>query len=326
MPEDHENLQRAILRIPPGRWGVAVSGGSDSMALLHLVHAQRGGDIHAIHLDHQTRGGQSTRDAEFVRDICALLHIPLTLSQRSALEPLAGDLPSNTQARFRELRLMLYRQAVAEHGLLGVLQAHHADDQAETILMRLLRGTGIEGLGGIPADSSIGALRILRPLLKMRKADLLSYLRQNQLQWREDSSNLSPKYHRNQVRQFLAGHAALVPALRAVQECFSALLTELAALSPPLGDRVPLATLAKLHPLVQLHVLRRWAIDHGADASDLTLELIQRARLLFEDMASGPSVSLPGKIEIRRQGGALFTRRSAPVARRCDAEGRADPS
>ena len=296
------------------------------MALLHLVQAQRGGDIHAIHLDHQTRSGQSTRDAEFVRDICAHLHIPLTLSQRSALELLAGDLPANTQARFRELRLTLYRQAVAEHGLQGVLQAHHADDQAETILMRLIRGTGIEGLGGIPADSSIGTLRILRPLLKMRKADLLAYLRQNQLDWREDASNLSPKYHRNQVRQLLGRHPALVPALLEVQECFRALLAELDALSPSLGDRVPLAALAKLHPLVQLHVLRRWAIDQGACASDLTLEIMQRARLLFEDMASGPSVSLPGGIEMRRQGGALFTRRSAPVARRCDAGGRADPS
>ena len=295
------------------------------MALLHLAHAHAGLELHAIHLDHQTRQGQSTFDAEFVRSICEQMNIPLTLRRRSDLEPLAENLPANTQARFRELRLMLYRQAVSEHHLQGVLQAHHADDQAETILMRLIRGTGIEGLGGIPADSRIGALRILRPLLQARKSDLFRYLAQHQLAWREDASNSSTKYHRNQVRQLLSRHADLAPALLNVQERFSALLMELDTLSPVLGDRVPFAALAKLHPLVQLHVLRRWAIAQGANASDLTLELIKNVRLMFEDMANGPSVSLPGGIEIRRQSGALFTRRSAPVGHRLGARRPADP-
>ena len=296
------------------------------MALLHLAHARGELELHAIHLDHETRQGQSTSDAEFVRQACGEMQIPLALSRRSELEPLTRDLPANTQARFRELRLMLYRQAVTEHGLQGVLQAHHADDQAETILMRLIRGTGIEGLGGIPAESQMGELRILRPLLGARKVELQSYLRQRRLKWREDSSNLSPKYHRNQVRQLLSRHADLVPALLHVQKHFAALLEELDSLSPALGDRLPFAVLAKLHPLVQLHVLRRWAISRGASSTDLTLALVKSVRLMFEDMASGPSVSLPGAIEVRRRSGALFTKESAPVVHRDGAPGRADPS
>lgn len=296
------------------------------MALLHLAHAQGELELQAIHLDHETRQGQSSSDAEFVRQICGEMQIPLALSRRSDLEPLAKDLPTNTQARFREFRLMLYRQAVTEHSLQGVLQAHHADDQAETILMRLIRGTGIEGLGGIPAASHMGELRILRPLLGVRKIELQSYLRQQQLAWREDSSNLSPKYHRNQVRQVLSRHPDLVPALLNVQEKFAALLEELDALSPALGDRLPVAALEKLHPLVQLHVLRRWAISQGASSPDLTLALVKSVRLMFEDMASGPSVSLPGGIEVRRKSGALFTKESAPVVHRDVAEGKADPS
>ncbi len=326
MTSGQEILQRAIAQIPSGRWGVAVSGGSDSVALLHLARMRDDLHLHAIHLDHETRAGESTLDANFVRELCHALVVPLSLARRSEIEPHLADLPANLQARYRMVRLEHYRRTISAHRLDGVLQAHHADDQAETILMRLVRGTGIEGLCGIAGDTSVEGMRIFRPLLHVRKAQLQSYLRERDLSWREDSSNASPKYRRNHVRQLLQRHPQLVEALLKVQVRFAQLAAELDAIAPTLADEPSLRELAKLHPLVQMHALRKWAIAHGALADDLTIELLTRVQEMVEDMASAPSVCLPGGVEVRRRSGALVTRRSARSAPPASEPGLEDPS
>src|SRR5207248_5041900 len=132
------------------------------------------------HLDHQTRGDASAADAEFV----ARLAIggkgsePIrTIARRDEVERGMTALPSNSSARYRAARFELFRQVVESLGLLGVILAHHADDQAETILLRLLRGAQAPAaLAGMSPRTTVHGVRVLRPLLGVRAADLRQYL------------------------------------------------------------------------------------------------------------------------------------------------------
>src|SRR5687768_10675370 len=108
------------LPIPPGPWLIAVSGGADSVALLHLLVKNPALSLHIAHFDHETRQGESARDADFVRDLAARVNLPFTVQTRSALEPRLGALPANLSARFRHLRLAFFREVVTAHNLNGV--------------------------------------------------------------------------------------------------------------------------------------------------------------------------------------------------------------
>src|SRR6266536_852570 len=142
-------LETTVAAVPGGAWAVGVSGGADSVALLALLRRRTDLRCHAVHLDHETRAGESAADARFVAELCANWGVNLTLARRGELERGAGEWPANRSARFRALRLELFRQACAAQQLRGVILAHHADDQAETILQRLLRGSGPAGLVGM---------------------------------------------------------------------------------------------------------------------------------------------------------------------------------
>src|SRR5438034_1508222 len=133
--------------VPAGAWAVAVSGGGDSVALLELLRHRGDLLLHVVHLDHETRGGESATDALFVGELAARWGLAFTIRRRSEIEPaIAARLPANRSARFRAARLELFRRVIAEHRLAGVILAHHADDQAETVVQRLLRGSGPAGL------------------------------------------------------------------------------------------------------------------------------------------------------------------------------------
>ena len=199
------------LLVPPGAWGVAVSGGADSVALLLLLKKLPHLALHVIHLDHETRGEASQLDAEFVRDLAVKLGLPATISLRSEVEKGVPRLPANPSSRYRAARLALFRQVVAAHHLMGVIVAQHQDDQIETIFLRLLRGSGPMGLAGMEAISELGGLQILRPLLDFRSSALRNYLTYIGQPWREDASNASDAYLRNRVRRFSRGDHTLLP-------------------------------------------------------------------------------------------------------------------
>ena len=307
-----EQLEHAIASVPPGRWGVAVSGGADSVALLHLLHRRCDLQLTVIHLDHETRQGQSTDDAAFVAAMADGMSLPLVSATRRDIEPRLSDPPTNAQALYRALRHELYRQAVEMHGLSGVLLAHHADDQAETVLMRLLRGTGIEGLCGIPRETVLGEIRIIRPLLHIRRQLLRDFLQHQGIAWREDASNASPHYQRNRVRMLLGDRPDLVEPLLAVAEAFGQLSAWLDQQTPDAGRSPLVRTLRQLPPLVQLHALRNWLLGQGIPADAISLPLLERVHLMVEDSATPPGISAPGGIEIRRRSGRLMADKSRP--------------
>jgi len=192
---------------PDGRIGIAVSGCPDSLALLLLANEVRPGRIAAATVDHRLRPG-SRAEAEQVAAICATLAVPLNILTARWTEPPAANL----QARARDERYALLADWAEGEGLAAVATAHHADDQAETLLMRLARGSGIAGLGGArPVRPLTESVALVRPLLGWRKAELAAIVTAAGLVPVDDPSNRDPRHDRARVRQWLADNLALDP-------------------------------------------------------------------------------------------------------------------
>jgi len=302
---------RAALRhakLPPGRWCVAVSGGADSVALLRLLHARGDLHLHVAHLDHQLRGDDSTGDARFVADLCAAMGIRATIALRSDIESALPDPPANPSARYRAARLELFRRVVREQQLDGVALAHHADDQAETILQRLIRGSSIEGLCGMRPCTNIGDLHVYRPLLSVRRQVLRDYLAGLQQPWREDASNASRHYLRNRLRQLLAGRPELVDGLLRLAGAAQSLRQWVSDVTPAPATtgNIPIAKLAALPGPVARDLARRWLVEVGATEALLDGRAIGRLVEMATDAASAGRQDFPGGIRIARRSGRLW--------------------
>lgn len=215
-------LQNAISADAPngGRWLVAVSGGADSVALLRLCHhlqhlpattspAAAGPGFHVAHFDHRLRP-DSAADAAWVAHLCQQLGLPLTLGAADP-PPAAGDGDTVPEERARQLRYDFLIRAARDADCSAVLTAHTADDQAETVLHHILRGTGLAGLRGIPAARELApGLRLIRPLLGESRAGLRAYLAEIGQGFRDDPTNASTDYTRNRLRH------EVLPALAAL--------------------------------------------------------------------------------------------------------------
>lgn len=188
---------------------VSVSGGPDSAALLHLLHrlsGEVGLTLHVFHMDHGLRGPDSTADAAYVRSFAERLGLPCTVValQPGALKHQAGSLQANARtARYEALAALAH-----SIGDTKIALGHNRDDQAETVLMRFLRGAGARGLAGIPPVRTEGSLTYIRPLLEVPRNDIETYCRQHELFARLDQSNFEPTYLRNRLRLELLPHLA----------------------------------------------------------------------------------------------------------------------
>ena len=180
---------------------MAVSGGPDSLALLLLAAAARPGLVEAATVDHSLRP-ESRAEAEMVAGVCKTVAVPhsiLTLDWPKAPQ-------SNLQARAREARYEVLGAWALERGLTAVATAHHADDQAETLLMRLARGAGIGGLGSVRARRPlVKGVQLVRPLLGWRKAQLAALVANAGVKPVDDPSNRDPRHDRVRMRQWLKG-------------------------------------------------------------------------------------------------------------------------
>ncbi|MBO0949087.1 tRNA lysidine(34) synthetase TilS [Fibrella forsythiae] len=179
---------------------LAVSGGVDSMVLAALVK-QEGFDFGIAHVNFGLRGTDSDDDAAFVENIALSYGVPFHLTRfNTAAE--AQKRGESTQVTARQLRYEWFRQLQTEHGYAAVATAHHLNDVLETMLLNLTRGTGLAGLRGMPVQSELTATwpRLVRPLWFTSRAAIDAYARQQSILWREDSSNASDAYSRNQIR------------------------------------------------------------------------------------------------------------------------------
>lgn len=188
-----------------GRLLLAVSGGPDSVAMLILAHAAAPARVMCATVDHGLRAAAAD-EAGFVAGLCATLgveHCILTLS-------LAGG--GNVQARARAARYDALAMHAAEAGCGAILTAHHADDQAETLLMRASRGSGVAGLSGIRPIGHWGAVPLLRPLLGWRRSVLATIVADAGMKAVDDPSNRDPAHDRSRIRALIAATDDLDPA------------------------------------------------------------------------------------------------------------------
>jgi tRNA(Ile)-lysidine synthase len=176
---------------------LAVSGGLDSMVLLHLFQ-QLDYEIVVLHCNFQLRGLESFGDQQFIQEYTSQHNIQLSFTQFDT-EAFANDYKLSIQIAARELRYSwFYEQLEIQEGDY-ILTAHHADDNLETFFINLSRGTGLDGLTGIPAQNDT----VIRPLLPFTRKEIEEYAAKQDLKWREDSSNASDKYLRNKIRHHL---------------------------------------------------------------------------------------------------------------------------
>lgn len=267
-------LRRHALFRPGDRVGVAVSGGADSVALLRALlelKSELGIVLSVIHLHHGIRGAEADADARFVADLAKHFDLPLHLDRT--------DTPTHSQREklsletaARDLRYAFFRRLLESNVCDKIATAHTLDDQAETVLLRILRGTGTRGLAAIPPlrDASPDlAARIVRPLLGTRRADIEAYLKSVHQPWRDDSTNKDPKHLRNRIRH------ELLPLLERDYN---------PALRQSLSNLAEIARTEEEHWASQLAVLQPiFQTDRTLDRAELlALPLALQRRLLVE--------------------------------------------
>lgn len=301
--------------IPPPPWLdpakpylVGISGGRDSIALHHWLQAHRFQHLTYCHLNHGLRGPESEGDQAFLQ---ALLG-PSLICGQSNVGTLAAQEKLSLETAARQARHRFFEKCAHDTGVHEILLAHHADDQAETILFNLLRGSG--GLRGMKTHQKIGTLNFLRPFLEVRRSEIDTFLSENGHRFREDSSNQDPFASRNRLR-----HEALpllreildrdiVPGLlrahqhsRELAELTQSLLSKSHHLDPQ--GRIHLPSFRTLAPALQKIALHQYLSDHAIP--NLSSELIEQA-LLLTHPDQPPSLNLPGGLRLRRKESRLL--------------------
>lgn len=193
-----KTINKYCLLDPGDRVIVAVSGGPDSVCLLAALHAlslELNITLHVAHLDHMVRGQESADEAEFVRRIAGMFSVPSTIEKIDV--PLyCRERGLSLQAGAREVRYEFLQTVLSAQGARRIATGHTADDQAETLLLRLIRGAGVSALSGIPPVR--GA--VIRPLIEISRDEIMAYLHSNKLDHVSDPSNAKPVYTRNRIR------------------------------------------------------------------------------------------------------------------------------
>lgn len=300
---------------PDSKLVVAVSGGADSLALLHVLQATRAETnirIHAATLDHGLRGEASAADADFVAAICQQWGIPVT---RGALRP--NDLPAGVgvenAARIARYNFLAQTAQAVDASVIAV--AHHADDQAETVLLHLIRGAGLQGISGMTVAAPVPghpALTLLRPLLHVTRHEIEAYCAEQGLQPRQDHTNQDTALLRNRIR------LETLPHLRQINPNVSDALNRLAAaaaldfhyieeqLKQAMADHLSLTPtrvaldrniFGNLQPALQHHFIR-WAAQQ-LDSPEVGYEHVVSAVAFILRGTTGQSLSLPGGLLLR---------------------------
>ncbi len=261
----------------------ALSGGCDSVALLHALcrlRVQKAIRIHAVHVQHGLRGEDSLADERFVRELCQNLHVPLRVENAN----LSGDMHTpGMETLARERRRMIFDKELCRLGADALLTAHHQDDQTETVLMHLLRGSGMNGLCGMRMAAPFGSAMIVRPFLGLPKQQLRDALAAENLPFREDGSNQEPVTPRNILRlKLLPQLEALFPDAGAHMARTADMLAADEAYLCSEADRLYQTVCYQAAPLfmlriesllsvpqaIQSRVLRRW-FEQGLAAAGL---------------------------------------------------------
>jgi len=317
---------------------VAVSGGPDSVALLHFLAALQArtgcpSSIVAAHVNHGLRGDESDGDEAFVRDLAA------TWSLAFVSADIGPHLRSSSEESARLARYDALRQLAEEAGADRVATAHTADDQAETVLLRLLRGAGLKGLGGMPPRGRVRGIRVVRPLLDVTRDQVLEYMGRLELPHRVDSSNASRAPARNYLRLEIlprirermnpSAREAILRAAAAIRESEQYLAAESRRVLPTLLERgedgkisLDAALLLAYPKPLRTYLFRDAVQELNGDVRDLAATHLD-ALLSLVTTPSRRSADLPGGIRARRDGSRVLLelRIHEPAARKAPSNG-----
>ena len=297
---------------------IGVSGGRDSVALLHLLHSAGFRKLVVCHLNHALRGRASTQDAAFVK-LAKELNYPCEV-QRTDVKRLASKNKNSIEVAAREARHQFFAQKAKTHRCKRVFLAHHADDQVETVLINLFRGSGLRGIAGMraEADHKIGGvgLQFLRPMLETWRSEIDYYLESNGFGFRDDSSNESDFALRNRIRH------RLLPDLKqiferdvrgAVHRFAHMAESENHALDALISRDYPefcqegklsVKALRTLPDALQRRVIREWLSNRGITGTGY--REIEAIRSLIPIGSKTAKINLPNDKHARRREGRIF--------------------
>ncbi len=270
------------IQLPQGAGIVALSGGADSVALLRLAHAASA-DVLALHCNFHLRGEESDRDERFVRQLCATLGVELRVKHFDT-QAYAKEKGQSIEMAARELRYAWFEEVRSSEGRAWLAVAHHREDQAETVLLNLIRGTGTKGLGGMRPRNG----HIVRPLLDYSKDEILQYLQAIGQDYVTDSTNMQRDAQRNRLR------LDVIPLLRAINPqavehiCQTAALMQSMQEMPKEGEYTLASLYEWLHPYgfslqQQRDILRDIHGPSGAVYESPTHQLLRnRGELVLE--------------------------------------------
>ena len=319
-------LERALLRFararpPTGRYLVGVSGGRDSVALLHALLASGFRRLVICHLDHGIRGAASRRDARFVEKLAAGCGLPVEIG-REDVPALARAGKCSLETAGREARYRFFAQVSCSRRCSMLLLGHHADDQVETFLFNLLRGAGPAGLAAMSFEStrlvSRRRLRVFRPLLGVWRSEIDEYVDAHRLKYREDATNADPAAAtRNRLRSEVLPMLERVmgrevrPALWRAADLIGAedaWLSEVVAADLAKTETLPVRGLRAEPVAKQRRLIRAWL--HARKVKDVGYAEVESVRGLL-DVSGGPAkINVPGGLHVRRRAGALFIDRT----------------
>lgn len=296
-------LKEQALLSPGDKVIAAVSGGADSVAMLfalYLLRDELGITLEAAHFNHHLRGAESDRDEAFVTDFCGRYCIPLHLGSGRIVSGKKGLEAAARDARYAFLRSLPGKVATA----------HTADDNAETVLMRLIRGTGLKGLGAIAPVSG----NVIRPMLTVTRDDVEAFLEEYALPHVEDSSNAEDDFLRNRIRHGILplmraenprigeNLSAMALLLRQDEACLQAMIPE---------EQMPdVSRLKAMEPALRRRTLERFLKAQGVREPE-QIHILQAEQLLYHWSPSA-SMQFPGGVTIGRQYDCLVRLECAP--------------
>ena len=336
-----------VFRLPDASaYLVAFSGGADSRLLLELTlrallerHGEAGrGLVTAAHLHHGIRGAEADRDLDFCRRVCDELGVRL-VTRRTDVPAMAAETGESLETAARRARYDFLSQVMTEQNIPILLTAHHADDNLETVLDRLLRGSGTRGMGGIPPSRPLDEARegsaVHRPLLDWTKGDILDACEAMGLDFMTDSTNLETAYTRNRLRHTVIpaleavagegvpqrGAARLSRAAREDEDCLTGLAqAALAAHISEDGTGLPLTVLQGQHPAISKRMLASLyeqttaAVNPRDGSGTLSAAHLEALLELIRKSTPASAVTLPRGVEAHICEAWLYIRSAEPQA------------
>ena len=317
---------------------LGVSGGADSVAMLHLFcRLVQQGDwsltLHAVHVNHRLRGAAADEDTAFVAATCRTLRVPCTVECVDVAE-IARREGASVEEVGRRCRFEVFERVCLKTGIRTIALAHQADDQAETILHRIIRGTGLRGLAGIRVTRPLrpgGDIRVIRPMLGFWRAEIDAYLQQEGLAFREDATNAGAAYTRNRIRH------ELLPLLREgfnpqVSEALIRLADQarglhaylaetcermLDALVIERNDRqfvLHCPPLVRKPRVIQTELIRRAILGMGVPEGELTFAHLSAVADLAAGSEGSKTLHLPAGLRVSRRYTRLVFESAEPAA------------